>query len=137
MEAGVAEGAVLEQHSPSQQSYASGSHQSKPRTQVSGHSTSGCSIIAGLTELQTAMLEERMKRLELAELQMVEESLAEDQYQLLDARTREGLCKREELLREQERQRHQIDNEARAAHTMRESQRGDGTGETFPNCSLP
>ncbi|XP_042073118.1 uncharacterized protein LOC121813428 [Haplochromis burtoni] len=111
------------QRSTSSRSHASGSQCSKPRSQASGHSPSGGSIIAGLTDLQTAMLEEKMKGMELAELQrqMMEESLAEEQCLILDAQAREALSKKEELYMQQERQRRQLDEEARTAHNTRES----------------
>ncbi|KAL4008256.1 hypothetical protein ACER0C_002108 [Sarotherodon galilaeus] len=89
----------------------------KPRSTSSRSHASGGSIIAGLTDLQTAMLEEKMKGMELAELQrqMMEESLAEEQCLILDAQAREALSKKEELYMQQERQRHQLDEEARTA----------------------
>ncbi|XP_019218180.1 uncharacterized protein LOC109203254 [Oreochromis niloticus] len=126
--AGTEAGMAIDQRSAkprstSSRSHASGSQCSKPRSQASGHSPSGGSIIAGLTDLQTAMLEEKMKGMELAELQrqMMEESLAEEQCLILDAQAREALSKKEELYMQQERQRRQLDEEARTAHDTRES----------------
>uniref|UniRef100_A0A1A8AXD9 Uncharacterized protein n=1 Tax=Nothobranchius furzeri TaxID=105023 RepID=A0A1A8AXD9_NOTFU len=56
------------------------------------------------------MLEERIKRMELAEVQrqIMEESLMDEQYQHLDQQARKALRRREELLREQEVQRRSI-----------------------------
>lgn len=64
-----------------------------------------------------------MKGIELADLQrqMMEESLAEEQCLLLDAQAWKVLSKKEELYMYQERQRCQIDEEARTAHGTRES----------------
>lgn len=69
------------------------------------------------------MVEEKIKRMELAEVQrqIMEESLLEEQYQCLDKQAQEALSKKEELLREQENQRRKLDEEAEMALKAKET----------------
>ncbi|XP_070410955.1 uncharacterized protein [Nothobranchius furzeri] len=99
------------------------SQRSKAKTQGSASSSTRRSIIDGLSDIQTAMLEERIKRMELAEVQrqIMEESLMDEQYQHLDQQAREALRRREELLREQEIQRRKLDEEAEIALKAKEA----------------
>nr|XP_054592272.1 uncharacterized protein LOC129157132 [Nothobranchius furzeri] len=99
------------------------SQHSKAKTQGSASSSTRRSIIDGLSDIQTAMLEERIKRMELAEVQrqITEENLMDEQYQHLDQQAREALRRREELLREQEIQRRKLDEEAEIALKAKEA----------------
>ncbi|XP_005167247.1 uncharacterized protein [Danio rerio] len=98
------------------------SRQSRSRTKTTRSSVSSRSTASQLTELQAAIVEEKLKSMELAEMQrqMVEESKAEEQCEFLDQQARLALYEREELLREQQRRSHQLDEEARAAHKTKE-----------------
>lgn len=83
------------------------SHRSRPRSRASAASSTKRSVAEGLSELQSAMLEEQFKRMELAEVQrqIMEQTLVDEQCTLLDKEARDALDEKEELLREQERQR--------------------------------
>lgn len=98
--------------------FSASSRRSSARTQTSSHSTTKRSITDGLSELQSAMLEEQVKRMELAEVQwqIMEQTLIDEQCSLLDKEARDALNEKEELLREQERQRCLLDEKAEMAY---------------------
>ncbi|XP_055010357.1 serine/arginine repetitive matrix protein 1 [Boleophthalmus pectinirostris] len=83
------------------------SHHSTARSQASARSLSQRSLTKTLSELQNAMLEERMKRMELAEAQRQQ--------------AREALHEKEELLREQEQQRRRLEEKAEIAYKTKEA----------------
>ncbi|KAL1250707.1 hypothetical protein QQF64_018503 [Cirrhinus molitorella] len=101
---------------------AASSRHSQSRTKTSRSGGSSQTTASQLTELQAAIVEEKLKSMELAEMQrqMVEESKAEEQCEFLDQQARLALYEREDLLREQQRRSRQLDEEARAAHKTKE-----------------
>ncbi|CAL1613039.1 unnamed protein product [Knipowitschia caucasica] len=72
------------------------SHHSR-KSQSSFRSLSKGSAVDGLSELQSARLEERMKRMELAEAQrqVMEQTLVDEQCLLLDRKARDALNEQE------------------------------------------
>ncbi|XP_016088613.1 uncharacterized protein [Sinocyclocheilus grahami] len=106
---------------PSAHSSVSSRH-SQSRTKTCRSGGSSRTIALRLTEIQAAIVEEKLKSMELAEMQrqMVEESKAEEQCEFLDQQARLALYEREDLLREQQRRSRQLDEEARAAHKTKE-----------------
>lgn len=69
------------------------------------------------------MLEEQVKRMELAEVQrqIMEQTLVDEQCTLLDKEARDALDEKEELLREQERQRRRLEEKAEMAYKSKEA----------------
>ncbi|XP_026095552.1 uncharacterized protein LOC113067383 [Carassius auratus] len=106
---------------PSAPSSASSRH-SQSRTKSSRSVRSSRTTASQLTEIQAAIVEEKLKSMELAEMQrqMVEESKAEEQCEFLDQQARLALFEKEDLLREQQRRSRHLDEEARAAHKTKE-----------------
>ncbi|KAL1255106.1 hypothetical protein QQF64_013167 [Cirrhinus molitorella] len=98
------------------------SRHSQSRTKTSRSGGSSRTTASQLTELQAAIVEEKLKSMELAEMQrqMVEESKAKEQCEFLDQQARLALYEREGLLREQQRRSRQLEEEARAAHKTKE-----------------
>ncbi|KAK7884792.1 hypothetical protein WMY93_027915 [Mugilogobius chulae] len=99
------------------------SHQTRAKSQASVRSLSQRSTTEGLSELQSAMLEEKVKRMELAEAQrqVMEQTIVDEQCTLLDQQARDALNEREELLREQERQRRRLEEKADLAYKAKEA----------------
>ncbi|ROL45664.1 hypothetical protein DPX16_17780 [Anabarilius grahami] len=99
------------------------SHHSRPRSRSSAASSTKRSIADGLSELQSAILEEQVKRMELAEVQrqIMEQTLVDEQCNLLDKEAKDALYEKEELLREQERERRRLEEKAEMAYKSKEA----------------
>lgn len=69
------------------------------------------------------MLEKQIKHMELAEVQrqIMEQTLIDEQCNLLDKEARDALDEKEELLREQEWQRRWLDEKAEMAYKSKEA----------------